>query len=115
MTDNKITTDYDVHLKCPSCDESTNGIIDYKNIRTGKITKTCFKCREYVYNSLKKKRRLPTYKKQMRMKELIEIYKKFIKKIHIEYKTDIDNFLEFYNDPEFNEVIKPLCNNIIII
>lgn len=66
--------EYDKHLRCPNCNKETVGIEDYKNIRTGAITKTCMKCREIVYRSYNKKIRIRKKKTTMREKvELLEV------------------------------------------
>lgn len=41
-------------LKCPSCNRKTSGPEEYKNIRSGNITKTCQRCRASVRESLGK-------------------------------------------------------------
>ena len=55
----KIETDYNQeyldHLRCRNCNRKTKGIEDFKNIRSGNITKTCIGCRKSVYASLKKR------------------------------------------------------------
>ena len=43
------------HLRCKNCNRKTNGIEDFKNIRSGNITKTCLGYRKSVYAALKKK------------------------------------------------------------
>ena len=46
--------EYKNHLRCPSCNRKTNGIEDYKSVRTNRTVKTCIKCRMSVINSNKK-------------------------------------------------------------
>lgn len=46
---------YEDHLVCKNCNRDTpGGIEEYKNAKTGRITKTCSKCRACVLKSLAK-------------------------------------------------------------
>jgi len=46
---------YSNYLMCKNCNRKTQGPEDYKNTKTGKVTKTCAKCRSCVLRSLAKR------------------------------------------------------------
>jgi len=71
--------EYAEHKRCPSCNKPTAGVDDYKNIRSGSITKTCVKCRESVYTSYKKKERIT--KRSMTKDDKLSLYHKLVKGI----------------------------------
>src|SRR5438874_1418638 len=93
--DNEIdfNTEYKEHKRCMNCNKPTNGIEDFKNIHTGKLTKTCKKCRENVYASFKKKPRNLT--KPPKKDTQIYLLKQLIKKID---KDEINQIID--NDKE---------------
>ncbi len=101
--DNNIdyNTEYKEYKRCFNCDSVTQGIDDYKNIRTGKVTKNCKKCRERVLISYNKKPRVT--KKNPTNKEIIEAMKTIIDQINKEKLTEI------INKPE-NKQIKKIYN-----
>ena len=47
-------TEYKDYLRCNNCNRQTNGIADFKNKKSGRITKTCINCRESVLKSVMK-------------------------------------------------------------
>jgi hypothetical protein len=47
-------TEYKDYLRCRNCNRSTNGIDDFKNKKSGRITKTCINCRQSVLKSVMK-------------------------------------------------------------
>jgi hypothetical protein len=69
-----IEKEYKEYLRCRNCNRATpDGINDYRNRKTGSLTKTCIKCRNSVYRSLAKKPRLkPTSQKDI-MRILVKI------------------------------------------
>jgi hypothetical protein len=69
------TKEYEAHLRCPNCKQETEGVEDYQNFKTGKLTKTCITCRTKVLKSLNKIK-LPTNK------ERIKAYEEILKLIH---------------------------------
>lgn len=84
------------HLRCPNCSRKTTGVAEYKNIKSGKVTKTCKKCRDSVYKSLKKKPRIKH--KPITQKETIAFYKTLIDtipsevlKLHITLNPELVN------------------------
>jgi len=86
--------EYQSKLRCPSCNKKTKGEEDYKNIKTGKITKTCNICRSRVYSSYNKIRE-PT------QKETIEGLLSIIKNVE---KTNLDKILN--DNPDLKKYIK---------
>jgi hypothetical protein len=95
--------EYKEHKRCPNCNRKTAGIEDYKNIRSGNITRTCKKCRECVYKSFKKKPRFQ--KKKVTLKEIVGTFsdiledmdKEQLKKIvekHPEYRPSIEFLID---------------------
>jgi len=58
---------YSNYLMCKNCNRKTQGPEDYKNTKTGKVTKTCAKCRSCVLRSLAKRPQTkpPTIKQQI--------------------------------------------------
>lgn len=72
-----FTKEYENHTRCQNCNRKTQGIDDYKNIRTGTNTKTCLKCRKTVYKSLQKKSNIIT--KRTNQKDKITIYEERLK------------------------------------
>jgi len=67
MTEKNYNELYSTYLLCRNCNRETSGIEDYKSSKTGKITKTCVKCRSCVLKSQAKKSdaRPLTLKKQI--------------------------------------------------
>lgn len=86
--------EYKNKLRCPTCNKKTKGEEDYKNIKTGKITKTCNTCRSRVYASYNKIRE-PT------QKETIEGLLQIIKNVE---KTSLDKILD--KNPDLKKYIK---------
>ena len=70
---------YERHLMCRNCGRATGGIGDYMNIKTGRVTKTCQKCRASVLASVLKKDRI--CKKKIPIKEQNESLKKIIQEL----------------------------------
>jgi len=92
--------EYEDHLRCKNCNRKTNGIDDFKNIKTGNIVKTCLNCRISVYASLKKKTRLT--KKKLTNKEKLECYTKLINALD---KDILKEANEKINDVNLKELI----------
>jgi hypothetical protein len=76
---------YANHLMCRNCNRKTNGIEDYKNNKTGKVTKTCAKCRDCVLKSLAKN---PQHK-PLTLKQQIQIMKEVLKTLEPETLNDL--------------------------
>ena len=68
--------EYSEFLRCPNCNRRTSGIDDFKNVKTGRIVKTCIRCRECVGKSLRKKPRIKV--KAITNKERLEMCKLFL-------------------------------------
>lgn len=77
MTDIDYNYEYKNFLRCPNCNRQTEGKKNFKNIKSGNITKTCDKCRNSVLVSINKKPR----KKKPTMKQLLVISKIIIENI----------------------------------
>lgn len=74
MDDFDFNTAFKEHQLCPNCFKKTpNGIDDYKNRITGKVTKTCKNCRDTVLKAVKAKPRI--VKKKMTMKQQNQYFK----------------------------------------
>ena len=103
MMDNNIdyNKEYKEYKRCLNCNSPTEGIEDYKNLRTGQLTKTCKKCRERVLISYNKKPRVA--KKNPTNKEIIQALKTIIDQI------DGDIITEIINKPD-NKHIKKIYN-----
>ena len=52
--DGDYTEEYKNYTRCPMCKHVTCGEDDFRHLRTGKITRTCKRCRERVYSSIKR-------------------------------------------------------------
>ena len=105
MTTIDYNKEYKEHLRCPNCNRKTAGIDDYKNIRSGKITKTCAKCRASVYKSYRKIPRIK--KKKITMKEKVELFNILIKDLD---KLEVEKFIE--NNPTYENILKTLITEI---
>ena len=70
------TDEYKEHKRCPNCNLPTQGIEDYKNIKSGKITKTCKRCRHRVLKSYNLKC------KKLTKKDYLNAYRDILKLIH---------------------------------
>ena len=83
-------TDYILYKRCRNCNRQTEGIQDFKNLKTGKITKTCIKCRNSVIKSLQKRASEGKTKKKITMREKMEVLNNIIKKNYNDdfYLTD---------------------------
>jgi hypothetical protein len=78
--------EYKKHLRCPTCNRKSNGLDDFKSLKTGRKTKTCVKCRTSVYKSLKKIMEKPEYikKKRITQKQQLAIYRDVVSVVGIE-------------------------------
>lgn len=62
----RYPTRYEQHLRCPRCNQPTSGPDEFKNIRSGKLTKSCSACRSAACATSKKRpkaQNLPAHKK----------------------------------------------------
>lgn len=74
--------EYEEHLRCKNCNRKTNGINDFKNIKTGNIVKTCLNCRKSVYTSIKKTNNIKkTYKNSDKINDLLLLINKIDKNV----------------------------------
>lgn len=89
ILDNKkvdYNKEYADYLRCKNCGRKTSGIDDYKNIKSGKLTKTCLMCRVSVYSSLKKHPH--TIKKVFKLRDKVDSLLNLIRHIDPEILKD---------------------------
>ena len=84
------TEEYQNHLRCPTCKRKKNGEEDFKNIRSGRITKGCNECKSKIYQSYKKKHR-KTMVKRVHLKDKVKLLKDLLSKID---KAQIETLIE---------------------
>jgi hypothetical protein len=80
---------YKNYLRCRNCNRSTNGINDFKNKKSGRITKTCINCRECVLKSVMKINL--TKPKKITLKQKVKFLEELLKEL------DDDRLLVRYN------------------
>ena len=95
------TDEYKNYLRCPNCKKPTTGIEQFQNIRSGNITKTCFKCRDAIYTSYKKKPRLK--KKTITMRDKMGLLRHLVNRLKEDDKSDI-----IKQDYRFGEIFKSI-------
>jgi ribosomal protein L34E len=84
--------EYEEHMRCKNCNRKTNGIDDFKNIKTGNIVKTCINCRKSVYTSIKRSNKIPkTYKNTEKINDLLLLISKIDKDILNNALTNTNN------------------------
>jgi len=88
------------HLRCRTCNRPTKGIEDFKNIKSGKITKTCLNCRVSVYASVKKNPRV--LKKKITNKEKLACFAKLIEPLN---KEKIKDLAKNIDDDRFKAIL----------
>lgn len=93
--------EYKEYKRCKCCNRVTKGEEDFKNIRSGKLTKTCITCRTSVYASLKKKPR-PAPKKKLTNKEKIICYMKLVEALD---KTVLTETISKMDNEQINKLI----------
>jgi len=99
--------EYLEHTRCRGCNRKTSGAEDFKNIRSGKMTKTCKVCRSSVYASLKKKpRQKPPPRLTQRAK--LQYYQQLIKRLNTE---DLTTNLKTIDNTEFNQEVLNLLKD----
>lgn len=87
---------YSNYLMCRNCNRETAGIEDYKSNKTGKVTKTCKKCRSSVLKSQAKKSDV----KPLTLKKQIDIMKNALKELE---SPIIDELCK--NQPRLKEIL----------
>lgn len=95
--------EFDNHLRCPNCNRKTQGPENFKNKKTGDITRTCDKCRASVLASVKKNSKKYPKKRKPTNKCLLETSKLIISQIDSDI---LDNII--LNNPHIQEHLKYL-------
>lgn len=80
MDENNYNELYATHQMCRNCNRRTNGVDDFKNAQTGKLTKTCRKCRACVLSSQAKK----ADSKPLTLKQQISMMKKALNSLEVD-------------------------------
>ncbi len=93
--------EYEQHLRCPNCNRQANGIDDFRNIKTGRVVKTCIKCRKCVYKSVLKKPR--PNRKPITNKERLATYKFLVGHIPADTLKNIRD-----NNPSYERIFNDL-------